>query len=183
MVAEDFNVLQTEAALVWGPFSLQSEFFFVPVQDQGAAATANWAGYGPTTRDFYGAYVYGSWFLTGESRKYRRDRGVFDRVTPYSNFWCIRGAGIGSGAVELTSRLSYLDLRMDGIPAATGGATNPRAQYENAGMETDMTLGVNWYWNPNLRWMFNYIHSWNVYDYRVGTAENDILMFSTRVDF
>ena len=40
--------------------------------------------------NFYGAYVFVSYFLTGENRPYNRKMGVFDRVRPYENFFRVR---------------------------------------------------------------------------------------------
>ena len=81
----------------------------------------------------------------------------------------VRGAGVGPGAVELAARWSYLDLR------GTGHA--------NGGVQNDLTVGLNWYWNPYVRWTFNYIHSWTKYDNGDATAENDILGIRGQVDF
>lgn len=58
-----------------GALSLQSELFY----NRNAAAAGD--------IDLYGAYAEASWFLTGEARGYNRSRGVFDRVTPFTNFW------------------------------------------------------------------------------------------------
>lgn len=126
--------------------------------------------------DFYGAYGQASWFLTGECRNYKRSEGVFDRVTPFTNFWLVRGGNgldAGWGAWELAARWSYLDFT-DG-PSA------------NAGQQNDLTLGVNWYWKPYTRMMFNWIHPWN--DYNVASAggftdgAGDILGVRMQVDF
>ena len=50
-------------------------------------------------------------------------------------------------------------------------------------MMNDFTLGVNWYWNPHLRWMCNYIHAWNKYDGGQPNSENDIIAIRGQVDF
>jgi phosphate-selective porin OprO/OprP len=165
----DYNTFGLEGAAVWGPFSVQSEFFYVPVKDPRGAGT---------DRGFYGAYVWGSWFLTGENRVYRRSNGTFDRVVPYENFWLIRGAGMGKGAWEARLRWSYLDLSESNLASYTTTTANP-------GMITDLTLGLTWYLNPNLKWMTDYIHSWTVYDdpTKSGVAENNILLSSFRFDF
>jgi len=153
IAADSYSVLGLEGALVWGPFSVQSEYMYAPVDNF----------------DFHGFYVYGSWFLTGENRAYQRKTAVFTRLKPHTNFWMVRGAGIGTGAVELTTRWSYLDL------GGTGHA--------NGGTQNDLTVGLNWYWTPHVRWTFNYIHSWTDYDNGDPTAENDILGIRGQVDF
>ena len=76
--------------------------------------------------------AYGSYVLTGESRRYRKNVGAFGRVHPER----------GSGAWELVGRYSYLDLNSDGI---------------EGGVLHDWTLGLNWYINFHSRVMFNYI--------------------------
>lgn len=166
--ASNYGVLGLEAAAVWGSLSLQSEFMYVSVDDQFLADKP----------EYYSAYVYGSWFLTGEHRPYSRSSGTFGRVKPLENFWIVPGC-VGTGAWELTARWSYLDLG--------GGPNNEYAFDDNghlAGDQSDLTLGVNWYWNPNMRWMVNYIHTWNKYDDLANqTAEADILAVRGQIDF
>ena len=86
---------------------------------------------------FSGFYAMASYFLTGENRTYKG--GLFGRVKPKKNF----GAG-GPGAWELAARYSHLDIADE---AVEGGELD------------DITLGVNWYLNPNTRFMFNYVHA------------------------
>lgn len=163
VAAEDFHVFNTEMAAIYGPFSVQSELFLTRVNQMGGGDV-----------DLYGAYAYASYFLTGENRGYKRREAVFDRVEPYTNFWIVRtgdGTNVGWGAWELAARWSYLDFT-DGALAAE----------DAAGTLHDLTLGVNWYWNPNARMMFNYIHAFcNRHD--VGANEADILAMRMQVDF
>ncbi len=138
--AENWQLLGAEAALVYGPLSLQSEFFGSVVdRGQGVSQT------------FTGCYAYVSYFLTGENRPYRRSTGVFDRVRPYENFFRVRDANddirTGKGAWELAYRYSYVDF-LDGLVTTNG-----------AGRVFDHTIGVNWYLNPYARVMFNYVNS------------------------
>ncbi|MFZ0694465.1 MAG: porin [Alphaproteobacteria bacterium] len=86
-----------------------------------------------------GSYAQASDFLTGESRNYNPAIARFERVTPRSNL----GQAGGWGAFELTGRISNLNFD-DG------------SQFQK-GEETDYTLGLNWYLNPNIRLMANYI--------------------------
>ena len=94
---------------------------------------------GEPDRGFSGYYAYASYFLTGEHRPYSQKNGIFCRVKPNVNF----GKG-GIGAWEMGVRFSHLDLD-DG--AITGGDLD------------DITLGLNWYLNPNVRTMLNYIRA------------------------
>jgi phosphate-selective porin OprO/OprP len=117
-----------EAAVVHGSLSLQTEFFRSTVQDKHDGSLA-----------FNGVYVYGSWFVTGESRPYDRATGVFTRVRPRRDL-SFRGGGFG--ALELGVRFSHVDL--DDGPVRGGimdlGAT-----------------GLTWYCNPNVKVRANYI--------------------------
>ncbi|HMP74946.1 MAG TPA: porin [Kiritimatiellia bacterium] len=89
--------------------------------------------------DVGGYYVQASYFLTGEVRPYDRNNGAFGRITPKQNF----GQG-GIGAWELALRASGVDLN-DGEVAG--------------GEMSNITAGINWYLNPNVRMMLNYIRS------------------------
>jgi len=119
--------LGAETALVHGPFSLQGEYGKLWIDRFGTAPTVNFDGF----------YVFGSWFLTGESRTFKG--GSVDRVKPFKDF-----EDGGSGAIELAIRYDQLDLTDTGLsPLARKGTT--------------WTGGVNWYLNPNTRIIFNYI--------------------------
>jgi phosphate-selective porin OprO/OprP len=109
---------------------------------------------------FQGLYGLVSYFLTGETRPYSRSAGEFLRLRPKKNFslkdktW---------GALEAALRYSYLDLDENGI---------------NGGILSDVTLGLNWYFNPNMRVMFNYIFA-----NRNGYGDADIVQTRFQVDF
>lgn len=118
-----------ETALVRGPFSLQGEYGKLFLDRFGTAPNVSFDGF----------YVFGSWFLTGESRTFKG--GSVDRVKPFSEF--APGSG-GIGAIELAIRYDQLDL--------TDTRLSPLAR-----KGTTWTGGVNWYLNPNTRVIFNYI--------------------------
>lgn len=134
VAADSYTSGNLELATVWGPVSVQSELFVTSVQRAaGDSAT------------LYGAYVYLSYFLTGENRIYERygQHGAqFARNVPYSNFFAIPGC-ISPGAWELKCRTSYLGL-----------------DQLDAGHYNDFTLGFNWYWSDRVRVMFDWIHPW-----------------------
>lgn len=117
-----------EAATVMGPFSLQGEYIMTAVETDQA---------GLDDPEFDGWYVYGSYFLTGESRAYKN--GSFGRVKPTS----VVGKG-GYGAWELAVRYSNLNLDDGGI---------------NGGEENNVTVGLNWYTTPYVRFMANYVRA------------------------
>ncbi len=117
---------------MWGPVSVQSEMFL----SHANLTTAPNAYVG-------GAYVYLSYFLTGENRVYERygQHGAqFGRNVPYSNFFLVPG-GFGPGAWEAKVRYSNLTL----------------TEME-AGTYNDITVGFNWYWSDRVRVMFDWIH-------------------------
>jgi phosphate-selective porin OprO/OprP len=72
-------------------------------------------------------------------RVYRYNNGSFGPVYPKNPF------PHGTGAIELTTRLSRIDIDDDPL---------------RGGRLTDWTLGVNWYWTRNTRWSVNYINAW-----------------------
>jgi phosphate-selective porin OprO/OprP len=154
--ADNAYLFGAEAALVYGPFSLQGEYLQTWV-DRPAADTASLQGY----------YVFGSWFLTGEHRAYRRSDGTFDRLRPKQNFSFTGG---GLGAWEVAARYSHLDLDDSGI---------------QGGKLDDITGGLNWYLNPNMKIQFNYIYS--MLDRTVSGSNHDghahIFQMLLHIDF
>lgn len=83
---------------------------------------------------FSGGYGFISWVLTGERRPWSATDGEFGQIIPKSN---------KIGAWELAARYSNLDLN-DEDADIYGGTAN------------DITLGLNWYPNPNVKFQLNY---------------------------
>jgi phosphate-selective porin OprO/OprP len=129
-----------ELATVYGPFSFQAEYIRAMV-DRGA---------GLSDADFDGWYAYASWVITGESRPYRKSKGVMGSVQPRRRL----DEG-GPGAWEVAVRFSRLDL--------TDGDVD-------GGARETLTLGLNWYVNPNVRFMANYMR---VLDLEGGPLDGD----------
>jgi phosphate-selective porin OprO/OprP len=123
------TLLGAEAAAVFGPFSMQGEYMQTSIDVDGPGSDP----------DFSGWYVFGSYFLTGEHRPYKASSGTFGRVKPES----IVGKG-GHGAWEVAARYSSIDLDDGGI---------------EGGEEDNITVGLNWYATPNIRFMANYIRA------------------------
>lgn len=128
--AEGANIFGGELAMVSGPLSFQGEYFHL-FADSDTADNPR----------FWGFYLYGSYFITGEHRSYDRSKGVFSGIRPKSDFHLFDG---GWGALEIALRFSYVDLN--------GGSIR-------GGREYDLTGGLNWYLNENTRFMFNYIRA------------------------
>ncbi len=141
LLGESQDLIAAEAALVVGPWHLQSEYVASYIQD----ASSGGIGRGAVMyQGWYGEVLY---FLTGEHRPYNRRAGVFDRIVPYENYLltpCPHGyASRGLGAWQVGARYSMLDLRDNGL---------------DGGVLQDVTLGLNWFLNPNLKMQWNYVY-------------------------
>lgn len=155
LLADTFTTGNFETAIVWGRFSVQSEAFLCNIHMlDNTTSTAN------------GAYLYTSWFVTGENRVFERfgQHGAqFFRNAPYSNFAVTRG-GISPGALELKARWSHLDFN-----------NVQKGQYN------DLTVGFNWYWSDRTRIMFDWIHPVTSETTIYGATTSDLL--GMRFDF
>jgi phosphate-selective porin OprO/OprP len=140
---EDYTLFGAEMAAVYGPFSAQGEYIRADVNREIGDDLA-----------FDGYYVYASYFLTGDTRNYKADRGVFDAIQPAKPF---RLRGGGWGAWELGVRFSSIDLSDDTV---------------NGGEEQDVTVGLNWYPNSYIRLTANYV---NVLDIDGGAHDDEDL--------
>lgn len=148
------SLLGLEAAGVWGPASLQGEFVRAAVDRRNAVDPA-----------FDGYYIEGSYFLTGESRKYVAEQGKFDRVKPEWPFSLKEGHW---GAWQAMARLSNLDLN---------DATVHGGEMKN------VTLGVKWYPHANVAVLANYIRV-NTDAYSVVPNDDpNIWVIRTQFDF
>ena len=96
---------------------------------------------------FWGGYAYISYFFTGEHVPWNRESGTIGRVKPFENFFFVRDCNgctkRGLGAWQIALRYSYADFNDEDIFGGIG---------------SNLTLGLNWYWNPNAKLQFNYIH-------------------------
>ena len=132
---EDYQLYDEEAAFVYGPFSAQGEW--------AQAGMARTSGQGKDLT-FNAVYGYISYFLTGEHRGYSKANGCFDRVDVLHNLGSNKDGRRGWGAWELALRYSYIDLDSENV---------------HGGRMADVTAGMNWYLNSNVRFMMNYVHS------------------------
>jgi phosphate-selective porin OprO/OprP len=126
---KDATFYGLEGAGVFGPVSVQGEYSHMSLDRFGAAPTLNFDGY----------YVFGSLFLTGESRSFKG--GVIDRVKPIRPFDPAWG---NYGAVELAVRYDRINLTDHDLSALGRDGHS-------------WTGAVNWYLNGNVKLMFNYI--------------------------
>ena len=89
---------------------------------------------GEPDASYSGYYAFVSYFPFGAQRTYSTSSGEFGAIHPEGD----------KGALELALRFSNIDLNDFGAGVEGGSADN-------------ITLGLNWYANDNLRVMFNYI--------------------------
>lgn len=108
-------------------------------------------------RTFDGYYIYASWFVSGESRPY--NNGRFTGIKPEHKFDIGKGVW---GAWELALRSSQINA-------------------DNGRTLSDVTLGVNWYLNRDIRFMANYVQADYEGDLTQGSA--DIFEVRGQVEF
>jgi len=116
-----------EAAGVFGPLTVAGEAGRLWL-DRTSARNEHFTGY----------YGYAAYMLTGETRPFKA--GNFDRVKPFKNV----GDG-GLGAFEVALRYDYIDLSDTPVLARAGNKAS------------SLTLGLNWYFNPYAKLMFNWV--------------------------
>jgi phosphate-selective porin OprO/OprP len=135
---QDLNI---ESANVFGPWTIDAEYNFHWSQN------AFLPGQPSVGTLFYsGGYVEVLYFLTGEQRAYIRESGLYDRIVPRKNAYWVEGKNgaaneFGWGAWQVGIRYNYLNLNSKGI---------------NGGVLEDITLGLNWFINPNMKFQWNY---------------------------
>lgn len=126
---------------VLGPWTIDAEYNFHWAQNAFLPGKPSVG-----TLLYSGGYVEVLRFLTGEHRVYIRESGVYDRVVPIKNAYWVKGEKDkpnehGWGAWQVGARYNYLNLDDKGI---------------NGGILNDLTLGLNWFINPNMKFQWNY---------------------------
>jgi phosphate-selective porin OprO/OprP len=140
-----------ELAWVTGPFSLQGEYIQARVSRGSALADLS----------FEGSYIFASWFITGESRPYDAEEGSFGRVKAKNKL-----SSGGFGALEVALRFSQLNLNDKDI---------------FGGKQDNITLGLNWYAQSNIRLIFNTVKV-NA-DNKTGNTDLQIYQIRAQIDF
>lgn len=130
-------LLDPELVVQLGPLLLRTEYCASWLQGarpfQGSAISLG------DNVFMYGGYAEALYFLTGENRDYNRVSGVFNRVIPKNNANFTEGK---YGAWQVGARYDWLNLNSPGI---------------NGGKSQNVTFGINWFLNPNLRFQANYV--------------------------
>jgi phosphate-selective porin OprO/OprP len=134
--ADRVSTVGAEALWVTGPIKVQAEYMKTDVQRYG--------GFSDFTGD--GFYVSGLWNISGESWGYKSGVPVTNLPDdPTKGLW------------QLGLRYDTIDLNDGGV---TPGATPTAAPIVNGvlgGKMDSWTMGVNWYWRSNFKFMLNYV--------------------------
>ncbi len=141
--AKDVGRFEFETIYQFGSYRIQGEYAFADV----GGVTPTTAMTGRSDRFFQSGYVEGAWVINGNGRPYRiapnygSELAVLTGVEIDDSQRISRG---GYGVFEVAARYSTIDLQ-DG---ATLG-----------GKEDDITAGINWYPDRNIRVVADYVHA------------------------
>ncbi len=132
--------LRTDAHVAWldGPFSITTEYITTSEQRQGLGTN----GADLPDLDSDGAYIGGTWLLTGETKPYNA------RIRPSRPLWV--GSNPGLGAWEAALRYEYFKLRHDPDAPTAAAVAN---RYDA------FLAGINWYPIELVRFSLNYVYS------------------------
>jgi phosphate-selective porin OprO/OprP len=142
--AKSADTVGAEFAAQKGPLLVQAEYEDFGVRRSDGQASPNFSGY----------YISGTWMITGENRKYNTATAAFDAPSVAHPFSL---SGGGWGALELGFR--YSDMNLNYHAGAAGDAVPITANSViRGGEERNYTVGLNWYLNAVVRFMFDYQH-------------------------
>ena len=144
--ADAIERINGEALYQFANLRLQGEYTYVNV------TSTNGSG----DRSFQGGYVEGGWVINGAGRPYRV-------AAPYgSEMAVLQGVQVedpqrvsngGIGVWEFGARYSAIDLNNNRNNALALNRVR-------GGSEQDVTAGLNWYPDRNIRMMADYVHGW-----------------------
>jgi phosphate-selective porin OprO/OprP len=121
-----------EVAYYTGPFTIYGEYIESQEERKGIGNGADLFG--------RGWYVTTTYVLTGETK--------VPGQTVVPTQWAMPvGTERGWGAWELAARFAQLDFR----------ANDPTVKSNRVNA---LTLGVNWYLTPNVKWLVNFVQNW-----------------------
>lgn len=151
---ESQTIINPELFINLGPLSIQGEYISSWVS--GVSAFRSQVTGSSTVpiapRNFHSqtAYIQAMYFLTGEHRPYGKSAlhgsgAAPTRVVPNRNYFWVPGNGGGNpfsaGAWQVGARYCYTDLNDGPI---------------NGGTLHEVTFGLNWFLNPNMKIQWNY---------------------------
>ncbi|HVT28706.1 MAG TPA: porin, partial [Lacipirellulaceae bacterium] len=167
--SNQWNQINPEFLVIWGPVSLQAEYYQV-LMNSG--------------EQFNGGYAFLSYFLTGENRSYRKDLKIVDRTQPFEPFFWVnsaKGQRCGWGAWELAFGYSWVNLDdgHDTVVTVPPNSTDRLRGFYNA-----LVFGVNWYQNPWSHVYFDVEHEFiNFVDAGVPNSNANIFGIRWQVDW
>ena len=130
--------LAPEFAFVHGPLTVQAEWAAQFLTDALSSSDQPQG-----TLFYHGGYLQALYFLTGEHDEYLRREGVFGRQVPLQDYHLKKGDPYQAfGAWQVGVRVGYVDLNDKAIQGGT---------------LYDLTFGLNWYLNANMKVQFNYV--------------------------
>jgi len=142
LFGDDMQWFNTEFVMVRGPWTMQSEYLVSTFHD----ARTTFGGTPDETTTYHGGYIQLFRYLTDDFDNYNKKTGVFDRVKPLHPYRVPIGDAdsgcYGIGAIQAGVRYNYLDLNDSGF---------------NGGILHNMSFGLNWFLNPNMKLQGNYI--------------------------
>jgi phosphate-selective porin OprO/OprP len=130
---ESYSVFGGELAYVNKRFMAQAEYMGTSFSRFGELQSLSHSG----------GYIFASFFLTEDMHHYDHKDAEFARVVPTSQ----------KGAWEVAARFSTVDMNDDTLDDPTD---DPMEKNNRGGGSTSITLGVNYYPNPNVKLMLNY---------------------------
>lgn len=167
--SNQWNQIDPEFLVIWGPFTFQSEYFQLFMN---------------SGEQYNGGYAFISYFLTGENHGYRKDLKVFDRTQPVEPFFWVNtanGQRCGWGAWEIAAGYSWanLDDGHDTVATTPANANNRRSGFDNA-----FVCGINWYQNAWSVVKIDYSHEIvNYVDPGVPTSNANIFGVRWQIDW
>ena len=148
------DLVNLEAAFIWGSFSVQGEYANLKV-DSPSANQLGIGGVNPNP-SYDGWYVDASWFITGETRNYEADTGEIGRPKvkhPVEDH--------GWGAWQVAGRYDVLNLS-DNSNALFGWSKVDQSGITACtlcGDQETWLIGVNWWLNDYTRLALNVTQS------------------------
>ncbi|MBV9993742.1 MAG: porin [Caulobacteraceae bacterium] len=140
------NISANQAHTVGGEFAVQKANFLVQAEYESFGVNRTDIASNP---EFHGFYVEGLWTLTGEPRTYNKQTAAFDAPIPAHPFDWRAGTW---GAWELGVRFSDANLNYHtGVLATAQPADGIRG-----GDEQNVSVDLNWFPNPVMKFMLDY---------------------------